>query len=55
MGNKPKTAAPVTGQEKDILFQQGELGNNNPSSLINTLWLNNTLHFGMLGGEAEHR
>ena len=55
MGNKPKTAAPVTDQEIDILFQQGELGNINPASLINTLWLNNTLHFGMRGGGAEHR
>jgi hypothetical protein len=26
-----------------------------PAALINTLWLINTLHFGMRGGCSEHR
>ena len=55
IGNKPKTAAPVTDDEIQQLYETNQLGNSNPSSVINTLWLNNTLHFGMCAGGAEHR
>lgn len=55
MGNKPKAAAPASDSEITMLFESGQLGTDTPASIINTLWLNNTLHFGMRGGGAEHR
>ena len=55
MGNKPKAAAPASDSEIDMLYESGQLGGDTPASVINTLWLNNTLHFGMRVGGAEHR
>ena len=55
MGNKPKAAAPATDVEIETLYTNGQLGSHTPGALINTMWLNNTLHFGMRGGGAEHR
>ena len=55
MGNKPKAAAPASDSEINMLYERGQLGDATPASIINTLWLNNTLHFGMRGGGAEHR
>lgn len=37
------------------MFISGQLGNNTPMSLLNTLWLYNTIQFGMRGGGEEHR
>jgi hypothetical protein len=54
-GNKRKAANDITDEEVDTLYTAGELGNHSPSSLINTLWYNNTLHFGIRGGAMEHR
>jgi hypothetical protein len=53
-GQKPKTAAPVSDAEIEKLHNIQLLGTSTPESLINTLWLNNTIHFGMRGG-TEHR
>ncbi|KAJ8298443.1 hypothetical protein KUTeg_024974 [Tegillarca granosa] len=46
-GNKPKAADPLTNNDIDKLYKAGQLGNQTPFSIINTLWLNNTIHFGM--------
>jgi len=54
-GNKDAAADQLTDQEIEMLYQKGQLGNCTPSSLINTLWLNNTTHFGIRGGGTEHR
>lgn len=54
-GNKPMAANILTDKEIDLLYANGQLGNDSPNSLINRLWLNNTLHFGMRGGGNEHR
>lgn len=52
-GNKPKRAQPITVEEINMLYQKQLLGNANPEALINTLWMNNTIHFG-LRGVNEH-
>jgi hypothetical protein len=52
-GNKPMKAQPLTDADIDKLYETGQLGTDNPSSLINTLWFNNTLYFGMRGGATE--
>ena len=54
-GNKPQAADAVTEEHIDKLYESDQLGTKTPSSLINTLWFNNTLHFGMRAGGAEHR
>jgi len=54
MGNRPKAADALTDLEIDHLHQKQQLGMSNPRQLTNLLWLNNTTHFGMRGGE-EHR
>ena len=40
-GNKPNAARALTDEEVDIL-----LGSANGEALLNTVWLNNTQHFG---------
>ena len=54
-GNKPNAAEPATDAEIETLYSCGQLGSHNPGALINTLWVNNTLHLGMRGGGSEHR
>ena len=54
-GNKDGAADTLTDAEVDALHATGQLGLSSPSSIINTLWLNNTVHFGMRGGGTEHR
>ncbi|XP_033753194.1 zinc finger MYM-type protein 4-like [Pecten maximus] len=54
-GSKPLRADPLNDNDIDKLYECGQLGNMNPSSIINNLWYQNTLHFGMRGGAMEHR
>ena len=53
-GNKPKASVALTTEELKILYEKGLLGMCSPEALLNTLWLNNTLHFGFRGCK-EHR
>ncbi|CAG2257370.1 unnamed protein product [Mytilus edulis] len=53
LGNKKMKADPFSSSEIDMLFEQNLLGTGNPEALLNTIWLNNTLHFGMRG-RKEH-
>ena len=53
-GNKPKASVGLTSEELKILYEKGLLGMCSPEALLNTLWLNNTLHFGLRGCQ-EHR
>ena len=45
----------ISDKQINILYESGQLGPNTPTSLLNTLWFNTCLYFGMLGGGAEHR
>ncbi|VDH96491.1 Hypothetical predicted protein, partial [Mytilus galloprovincialis] len=47
LGNKKRRADPFTSDEIDSLFNKNLLGISNPEALTNTVWLNNSLHFGM--------
>ena len=53
-GNKDKAAVAITGEEVDILYENNMLGVSSAESLLNTVWLNNTIHFGIRGCQ-EHR
>ncbi|CAH3140317.1 unnamed protein product, partial [Porites evermanni] len=52
-GNKPNEASSLTPEERDILFRRKEMGFSSPKALINTLWLNNCMHFGLRGGKEQ--
>ena len=44
----------LTDEEVDILYENNMLGVSSAESLLNTVWLNNTIDFGMRGCQ-EHR
>ena len=48
-GGKPNASAPLTEQEVKLLYDKELLGKLIPGALLNTIWFNNTVHFG-LGG-----
>jgi hypothetical protein len=52
-GNKPKRSQPMTDNEINMLYEKGLLGNSSPESLLNTVWINNCIQFG-LRGVSEH-
>ena len=43
-GNKPKRTCPLTDEKINILYNKNVLGSHTPQSLLNTLWLNNSVH-----------
>ena len=47
LGNRPKTADRISDAEISSLYDAGQLGCSTPESIINTMWFNNTLYFGM--------
>ena len=53
-GNKPNAADPLNKSEIEILYAKRLLGPFSGESLINTMWFNNTIHFGLRGCQ-EHR
>jgi len=53
-GSRPNALIALTSDELNTLYKKGLLGTRNPEALLNTLWLNGTMHFG-LRGYKEHR
>ena len=53
-GNKPNASVALTNEEIQTLYEKKLLGTSSPEALLNTLWLNNCLHFGLRGCK-EHR
>ena len=54
MGKRPNKAKSLTKEEEEILWQNGQLGNQTPRSLINTMWWLVTMHFGLRGRQEHH-
>ena len=52
--NKLNASIALTSEELKELYDKGLLGMCSPEALLNTLWLNNTLHFGLRECK-EHR
>jgi len=44
----------LTEDEMKILYEKGFLGVLSPEAILNTLWLNNSLHFGLQGIKEHH-
>ena len=53
-GNKPNASVAITDDEIKILYDKGQLGLSSPEAVLNTVWLNNCLHFGLRGVEEHH-
>ena len=53
-GNRTNAAEALSDDEINILYEKNLLGISNGEALINTLWLFNSLQFG-LRGCGEHR
>ena len=54
LGKRPNKADSFTAEEEAILWNCGQLGCQNPKSLINTLWWLLTQHFGLRGRQEHH-
>ena len=52
-GNAPNAAEALTKEDISILYHKKLLGPFSPESLINSLWLNNMLYFGLRGCQAH--
>ena len=54
MGNKPNASAALSEEDIQVLFEKDLLGSSTAETLLNTVWFNNIIHFGLLGCK-EHR
>ena len=54
MGNKSNASAALSEEDIQVLFEKDLLGSSTAEALLNTVWLNNIIHFKLLGCE-EHR
>lgn len=53
-GDKPNASVPLTEDDIKLLYDKGLLGKSTPEALLNTVWFNNTVYFGLRGCK-EHR
>ena len=51
--NRPKATTAPTDDEIEILFDKKVLGLSSPQALLNTVWLNNMIHFGLPGCKKQ--
>ena len=49
MGNKPNASAALSEEDIQVLFEKDLLGSSTAEALLNTVWFNNIIHFGLLG------
>ncbi|XP_068738942.1 uncharacterized protein KIAA1958-like [Montipora capricornis] len=54
MGKRPNKAKSLTKEEEEILWENGQLGNQTPRSLINTMWWLLIMHLGLRGRQEHH-
>ncbi|XP_060554752.1 uncharacterized protein KIAA1958-like [Ruditapes philippinarum] len=53
-GNLPKKSEPLSDKDIDHLWNSDQLGTRTPDTILQTLWLYNTIHFGLRSCQ-EHR
>ena len=51
--NKSKATTALSDEEIDIFYSKKVLGLSSPQALVNTVWLNNMLHFGLRGCKEQ--
>ena len=53
-GNLANRSDPISDDEINVLWENGQFGSENPDTILQTLCFFNTVHFG-LRGSGEHR
>ena len=53
LGNKPRTSDSLTEEEIEKLYAAKCLGIESSQAVINTLWPNSTIHFGLRRGKER--
>ena len=53
-GNKPNASTALSEEDIQVLYEKDLLGSSTAEALLNTVWFNNTIHFGLRGCK-EHR
>ena len=53
-GNKPNASAALSEEDIQVLYEKDLLRSSTGEALLNTVWFNNTIHFGLRGCK-EHR
>ena len=53
LGNRLKATTALTDDEIEILFDKKLLGLSSPQALLNTVWVNNMIHFGRRGCKEQ--
>ena len=53
LGNKPRTSDSLTEKEIEKLYAAKCLGIESSQAVINTLWLNSKIHFGLRRGKEQ--
>ena len=48
-GNKPNASAALSEEDIQVLYEKHLLGSSTAEALLNTVWFNNTIHFGLRG------
>ena len=48
-GNKPNASAALSEEDIQVLYEKNLLGSSTAEALLNTVWFNNTIHFGLRG------
>ena len=52
-GNRPNAAEPLSDEDILLMYNRGVLGHDSPRALLNTVWLNNCIFFGMRPGKEQ--
>ena len=52
---KPKATTALSDEEVNIFYSKKVLGLSSREALVNTVWLNNMLHFGLRGCKVKSR
>ena len=52
-GNRPNAADPLSDEDIATLYSCGVLGIDSPTALLNALWLNNCIYFGLRPGKEQ--
>ena len=55
IGNKPNASAALSEEDIQVLFEKDLLGSSTVEALLNTVWFNNTIHFGILGCKGRSK
>ncbi|CAB4014174.1 Hypothetical predicted protein [Paramuricea clavata] len=53
-GNKPNASSALSEADIAVLYEKELLGTSSPDALLNSLWFNNTIHFGLRGCKKHH-